>query len=141
MNSDARPIYLFDVKHFEGGIAGLILALARWWATKLLTANPFKLPSTKRNSKPVMIFIIIFLYHIVRFIQRIISWCFQLISRLIISLTLFLIPLILLSYYVYQEFFKNGTFEIGLPLLSFLSNCHGNYYYHFRLKAFHNIFR
>jgi hypothetical protein len=61
LNSNARPIYLFDMKHFEGGIAGLILALARWWATKLLTGNPFKLPSIKRNSKPVLIFIFIVL--------------------------------------------------------------------------------
>jgi hypothetical protein len=61
------------------------------------------------------------LYRIGRYILGIMGWCSQFVSRLITSLALFLIPLILLSYYVYQEFFKSGAFEVGLPLMSFLS--------------------
>lgn len=37
------------------------------------------------------------------------------------ALGLFLIPLILMSHYVYQEFFKAGAFEIGMPLFSLLT--------------------
>ena len=121
LNKDARPICLFDMKFFEAGIAGLILALARWQATRLLTSNPFRLPTMDRGKKPIWFFPAIVIWRILRFVQRINNWAISLLTRLMVALALFLIPLILMSHYVYQEFFKTRAFEVGMPLFSLLA--------------------
>ena len=90
LNPQARPIMLADMQLFETGIAGLVLALARWQATKLLRRNPFASP---RLGTPDGIGA--FGWSLALFAYRVTQWAGTLLARGAILLFLLLMPVIL----------------------------------------------
>lgn len=105
-NADSRPISLADMRHFESGVAGLILAVARWQATTLLVNNPFA-RSAFIESTGIFSFIMKFL----RWLYESVSWTLKVFIKLIALLALFFLPLIICALFLVQQFLSSWPIE------------------------------
>ncbi|HEV3457556.1 MAG TPA: hypothetical protein VHG32_13415 [Thermoanaerobaculia bacterium] len=112
LNSEARPIYLTDLQHFESGIAGVILALSRWQANKLLTRSPFRSWAAGNQG---------FLAQMVWAASQSISifnWAYTLVIRTCLALMLFLLPLVAAFYGIYEWVLVPQTARRALLFMS-----------------------
>ena len=95
LNTKARPISLGDMRHFESGVAGLILALARWQASVLLTKNFFAAHDFNSKTKLLSLFMELF-----SLLYAVVNWSVKVIVSLATLLALFFLPLLICGYSV-----------------------------------------
>ena len=95
LNTKARPISLGDMRHFESGVAGLILALARWQASVLLTKNLFAAHDFNSKTKLLSLFMELF-----SLLYAVVNWSVKVIVSLATLLALFFLPLLICGYSV-----------------------------------------
>lgn len=147
-NQEAKPITMREIHLFGGGVTGLILSLSRWQAKTLLENNPFKFrPYSKERPQPPskedsltkefpiiynILLIIKMVQYILRFINiylinligrfswigDVIVWFIITAIRSFITVFLFLLPIVIVGYYNYLEFFYQKPITFGVPLLS-----------------------
>ncbi|NOR47862.1 MAG: hypothetical protein GQ533_07435 [Methanosarcinaceae archaeon] len=128
INSEAKPITMKEIHLFGAGVTGLILSLSRWQANRLLTDTPFKYhPNLFSKEESLIRFweniseFKIFLNNVIErlfWIRNVFIWFITTTIRFIITVSLFLLPIIVVAYYNYMEFFYHKNIIVGTPILS-----------------------
>lgn len=113
LNPNAIPITITNVHLYSEGVAGLILALARWQANSLLRTNPFRVRLSDIFKKPFALTP----WRIFRTINTVLQWPTNLILRSLVITGLFYLPVIVLGYYNYIELYSGKQIVIGIPRL------------------------
>jgi hypothetical protein len=116
LNTSAKPISIKNIHLFGGGITSLILSLSKWQGKLILKHNPFKISLLKLWKKSKLSFFINF-YTLSRNIS---NWFFRLLLRSIIILSLFLLPMIVMGYYIYEKMFHPHIDYLGMPFIVLL---------------------
>ncbi len=133
LNQDAKPITMKEIHLFGAGVTGLILALSRWQANNFLTVKPSRFQSKIPSFPPKgdsflkwMHLVAEWTGSIRNWITDVTDWLEAIIAWLIIgaigflsTVSLFLLPNIVVGYYEYMEFFYHKSITFGVPLISF----------------------
>lgn len=140
LNHEASPMPIREIRLYGIGVTGLIIFLARWLLEKIVKTNPFKSeyrpkPITEEERKDVLSEIsgsesfpktadigFKFGYFVYTF-----QWILQIFKEIICAMVLtftivllFLVPLIMVGYCEYIEFFYHKSTTFGLPMFSLL---------------------
>lgn len=135
INQEAKPFTMKEIHLFSAGVTGLILSLANWQAKRLLTNNPFKfrpvlrsVPLRPLKEDSIFKWALYYLFSIahpmnylsewILWIIDIILWLIRTAIRSLIAVFLFMLPIILVGYYNYNEFFYNQDITFRMPLVS-----------------------
>lgn len=140
LNYEASPMPIREIRLYGTGVTGLIIFLARWLLEKILETSPLKSenrpkPITEEERKDLLSkipgsesspktadkgFMFGYLAGISLWMLLLLRW---IISAMVLTFTivlLFLLPLIMVGYCEYIEFFYHKSTTFGLPLFSLL---------------------
>jgi hypothetical protein len=147
LNQEAKPVTIREIHLYGAGVTGLILSLSRWQVKRLLINNPFKFEfrpkhPTKQEKERLSSNILKwwkpeshnessektaelgwklgYLIERISWILSIFNWLITVIVLTLITALLFLLPIIVVGYYEYIDYFFNKPITFGWPLFSLL---------------------